>query len=230
MPDRGQVAAWMSSPAGPEPNLVVVPRGALCLLLLLLPAPLAGQCDTVAGEAAAGERWEAPFGQGLLFRLEPAAHAPPNPPGWTIQVRSASDGEHDFVPMATPPYRSSNPRDLNTGYGTDARKVVEWDVRGFRFAVSERQNDELSETVRFLLWKPVDMTQPEYDAAYDSVRAVWESLIEETGRGRLRITDAQVRAPGPDLPNGRIERLAFRATLCPSSRELPPLREPTSEP
>lgn len=184
------------------------------------PAPEAADpCAGFAGEVHAGEAFERPFGDGLLFRLRPTEHAPPNPAGWTIEVRRGEDGAHDFVWVATPPYRFYNPRDLTPSYGESAADVVAMDTRDFGFVRSEEEYETLAGLVRFLLWKPEGMTEARYEAATDSVRTRWEAMLERVGHGRLRITDADVTGPEPHLPGGRIERLAFRVTLCPVAHE-----------
>ena len=110
-----------------------------------------GQCEYFAGEVTAGQGFERSFGDGLLFRLRPSKNAPPNPAGWTIEVREEGNGEHDFVWVATPPYRFWNPRDLTPSYGLSAREVVDRADRGFGFVTGAAEYEALAETVRFLL-------------------------------------------------------------------------------
>lgn len=194
--------------------------GVAALLWLCASAGLAAQCDTISGQVRAGSSFERAFGDGLLFRLRAAANAPPNPAGWTVEVRAGADGEHDFVWVATPPYRWWNPRYLDTSYGQSARGAVDRDVRTFGFVTGEEAYARLSEAVGFLVFsRPPEMTEEEYEAAHDSVRAAWQTMMEEVGRGQLRITDADVSEPTPDHPRGRIERLAFTVTLCPGGEE-----------
>lgn len=202
------------------------PFGGL-LAALALPtvgaADLSGQeparCDHLSGEVRAGEAWERRFGNGLLFRLRPNPKAPPNPPGWTIEVREAPDGTDDFVWVATPPYRWDNPRYLDTGHGKTAESAVAWHTRSFGFVTSEEAREELAHLVGFLLWRPPGTSDAEYEAAQDSIRARWEARMEQVGRGRLRITGADVSTPEERPPSGRIERLAFEVTLCPGGED-----------
>lgn len=194
----------------------------ICLFLVLvaLAAPLAGQCETFTGEVRHGERWQRSFGDGLVFHLRPTAQAPPNPPGWTIEVRAAPDGAHDFVWVATPPYRFANPRHLDIGYGRTGREAVSWSPRSFSLVSSEQRRAALAGVVRFLLWHPPGMTETAYEAAYDSVQARWTEMLAEVGRGELRLTRAEVASPEEHPPNGRIEQIAYEVTLCPTGKPL----------
>lgn len=178
--------------------------------------PEAVRCESLTGEVEAGETFERAFGDGLLFRLAPNRNAPPNPPGWTIEVRAAPDGEHDFVWAATPPYHFDNPRYLDTSYGRSAAEAVARDVRTFGFATSEADHEVLAEAAGFLASsRPPDMSPRAHEAARDSLRALWSTAMDSVGRGELRITDATVSDPETHPPGGRIERLAFEVKLCP---------------
>lgn len=190
--------------------------GGLAALWIGSAVGASAQCRTLEGEVVAGGSYEHAFGDGLLFRLAPNAPAPPNPPGWTIEVRAGPEGRHDFVWVATPPYRWSNPRYVDTSYGVDARRAVAWDVRTFGFVADEEEYGALSRAVGFLVSsRPADMTADRYRTVADSVEGLWRTMLERTGRGELRITDAEVSGATPERPGGRIERLAFTVSLCP---------------
>jgi hypothetical protein len=199
--------------------------GLAALLCALLPHLLAAQCDTLSGRVRAGESYEQPFGDGLLFLLRANAQAPPNPEGWTIEVRRDGPGKgHDFVWVATPPYRWWNPRYIDTSYGVSAREAVARDVRSFGFVTSEAAYASLARAVDLLVSsRPVEMTEAEFEAARDSAHVTWQAMLERAGGGELRITGADVSDSTSELPGGRIERLAFTAVLCPAgaSRSLP---------
>ncbi len=189
--------------------------GLAALSWIFVPRGLAAQCDTLSGHVRAGESYRHPFGGGLSFRLRANASAPPNPDGWTVEVRAGADGEHDFVWVATPPYHWWNPRYLDTSYGLDAQEAVARDVRSFRFVTSEAAYDSLARAVEVLVSsRPQGMTQSEWDAAGDSARATWTAMLDRAGRGELRITGAEVSDSTAGRPRGRIERLAFTAVLC----------------
>lgn len=182
------------------------------------PAP----CETFAGHVMAGESYQQPFGDGLLFRLRSVSGAPSDRDGWTIEVRAGPDGEHDLVYPATPPYRFSGMLHIGAVYGLTAQQSARWEQRTFGFVTSEEAYAPLSEAVRFLISsRTPEMTTAQYEAAYDSVYSAWEAMMRRVGKGRLRITDVRVSDPTPEHPGGQIEHLAFIVTLCPDGEEPP---------
>ena len=211
------------APRPPRPGRDAAPGVGLTALACVLAALLApggaaarAPCDTLAGTVRAGESWEHPFGDGLVFRLRATGQAPPNPAGWTIEVRTGPGGEHEYSWVATPPYHFWNPRYLDTSYGLTAREAVARDVRSFGFVTGEEAYARLSRAVELLTSsRPVDVTEAAHAAARDSAEATWKAMMEGVGRGELRITDAAVSDSTEERPRGRIERLAFTVALCP---------------
>lgn len=162
--------------------------------------------EHLEGSVRHGDTLSIPFADSLLFRLAPATH-PNNPQGWTIQVLIRGGGDSDFVAIATPPYRWSNPRYLNTSYGMDAEEVVTWTVREFRFVTNNSDHERMHEAVSTLLW-PADRSNEELEAARELIDSI------PTGHGSLRIISAKTRPPDPDFPSGLIERVDFEVDLC----------------
>ena len=160
---------------------------------------------TLAGSVTRGDRFEAPFGDSLRFVLEPSI-GPPNPDGWTIRV-VGSDPSHDFLMVATPPYRFSNPRYLDTSYGHAASEAVDWTPRTFRFVVDEASFHKMNEAIGVLLW-PADKTSDEIDEATATLEKT------NTARGEFDILSAETSDPTSDIPMGRIEKLSFEVELC----------------
>jgi hypothetical protein len=110
----------------------------LVTVLLLALVPLLARAEegwtvAISGEVSAGEDFTAELPGGLLFALEAARQAPPNPPGWTIRLRKAGQPEPDLVWPANPPYRFDNVRYLDTGYGKTAEQMLQWNPRLFQF-------------------------------------------------------------------------------------------------
>jgi len=210
-----------------RPGRDAAPGGGLAALAFGLAALLAARglsarapCDTLSGRVRAGQSYEHPFGDGLRFRLRAEPSAPPNPAGWTIEVRPRSDGEHEYSWVATPPYRFWNPRYVDTSYGVSAREAVARSVRRFGFVTGEEAYDRLARAVELLTSsRPAGMTDAAYQAARDSAEATWKAMMEDVGRGELRITDAAVSDSTAERPGGRIERLAFTVALCPGGEE-----------
>ena len=162
-----------------------------------------------SGELKKGQAFEKDVDSKLLFRLAPELH-PANPQGWTIEIRSQADPKHDYVWVATPPYRSSNPRYLDTGYGISARQAVDWSPRTFDFVLTEQDYEKLNGAVRILLW-PYTYTEEEHDEA----EKLWnEMLTNRTGQGRLQIVDFRLGSAGAEDEVGWIESLKFEVELC----------------
>ncbi len=162
-----------------------------------------------AGEVGKEQAFEKEFGPGLLFRLKPERH-PANPQGWTIEVRSKANPEHDYLLVATPPYRSSNPRYLDTAYGMNARQAVEWSPRGFSFVLTEQDYQKLSDALEFLLW-PGNYSSQQVKTAEKEWK---EILAKRSIEGRLRILDSRIGSTGPEDEVGWIEHLKFEVELC----------------
>lgn len=177
------------------------------------PGPQVPYRDTVlSGEVRRGERFEAPFGNGLVFHLEPEA-SPRNPQGWTIRITPSSDHSSDYSMVATPPYRFGNPRYVNTAYGVTAEGALSVNLREFSFVVDAGEFQKAIKTLDVLLW-PGEHSESEIAAAQRTMQDL------PTYRGRFRIDGGQTSKPDPANPRGVIQELCFRAELCvPIERE-----------
>ena len=133
------------------------------------------KAERVEGVVFHGEVYRAEFGDGLLFRLTPATN-PKNPQGWTIQVLSREGGMSDYAAVATPPYRSSNPRYLDTGYGIDAEEAVRWKIREFRFVLGDGDFQRMHAALGTALW-PGEHSTEEIAAAK---QALWQTGSRST--------------------------------------------------
>ncbi len=160
----------------------------------------------LSGAVDHGELFEATFASDLIVRLAPASH-PNNPPGWTIQILAAPNYEHDYLVVATPPYRFANPRYLDTSYGRSAAQAVEWSVREFRFVTGEEDYRRMSTALGLLLW-PGGHTEAEIEAAEATMATT------PTEAGRLTILTARTTAPTTEHAGGVIEYLSFEIELC----------------
>ncbi|MFW6089398.1 MAG: hypothetical protein ACODAB_06575 [Gemmatimonadota bacterium] len=162
---------------------------------------------TITGRVSHGETFEAELGGGLLFRLDPNAPHPRNPQGWTIRVTSTEDRDADYLMVVTPPYRFSNRRYVDTGYGHTAEEALAWTPRTFRFVANRRDFERARESLGVLLWSG-EHTQEEVARA----RAVRDSL--RTYEGEFIIVDGTVRGGDREDSPGIIDRLSFRVVLC----------------
>ncbi len=170
---------------------------------------LPATCDTVklAGQVVAGERFEARFAPNLLFRLAPTPESPPNPPGWTIEVRSADTRQKEYSWVATPPYRFSNARYIDTGYGISAEAAVKMSERSFSFVLNDEDYETMAAAVNVLLW-PGDRAADRIERARHTLSAM------PVGSGLFRILDARIDADYEGGPLGRIAYLSFETVLC----------------
>ena len=106
---------------------------------------------TVTGRVEQGQAFVATFTDDLVFRLEPETH-PNDPPGWTIQIIPATDSQSDYAMVATPTYRFSNPRYVNTAYGLTAEQALSWTPREFAFIADAPTYESAKEAPAVLLW------------------------------------------------------------------------------
>lgn len=162
---------------------------------------------TITGRVAHGQVFEAEIGGGLLFRLDPNVPHPRNPQGWRIGVTPVQDRDADYLRVVTPPYRFSNRRYVDTGYGHTAEEALAWTPRTFRFVGNRRDFELARESLEVLLWSG-EHTEDEIARA----RAVRDSL--RTYEGEFTIVDGAVRDRDRDDSPGIIDWLSFRVVLC----------------
>lgn len=148
------------------------------------------------GEVLDGAGYSREFGGSLVFALDRANNAPPNPRGWTISIRSRDETEaEDLVWAANPPYRGSNVRDLTLSYGSSVDDIVSWTPREFKFYTNRNDNKRAVNWVRSQLWPANAQVGPPPPAL---------------GRGRLEIVEYATS----DSDGGRyVSRLAFSVEL-----------------
>jgi hypothetical protein len=179
----------------------------VALGVVALDAQPACRPSRFGGEVSHGQAFEHALAPDLVFRLAPEGH-PANPPGWRVEVRSRAlpEPENELSSLVTPPYRSWNPRYLDTSYGWSARDAVNYGPREFRFVTPATEYRAAVEAVRALLW-------PSGIAEADARRTL-DSVCRATGR--LVILDARVdeKAVSQHGGPGRIEWLLFEVEVC----------------
>ncbi|MEN8374805.1 MAG: hypothetical protein ABFS34_05095 [Gemmatimonadota bacterium] len=151
-----------------------------------------------------GETFEAPLPDGLVFRLRPASH-PQNPQGWRIEVVDPDAPDDDYSLVATPPYRFSNPRYVDTGYGLTPEAALAWSPREFRFVTNRADYERAQGALGVLLWQG-EHTEEEVQRA----RATHASIY--TRRALLWIEEGSVREAA-DGEAGLIEWMQVRLEL-----------------
>lgn len=189
----------------------------LALFLLLTPLPIypvqqsgamipAPGCPSTvfSGTVQAGHEFEKRVADGLVFRL--ARERGPATAGWTIQIHEETDSERarDFLMVATPPYRSWNPRYLHPSHEFDsAERIVEMNRREFSF-VSDREGYEAFWTA-LRTWNNYGPNEQE------KIEATEFLLNAPRCSGVLLILDSEIR-PSKDGKK-EIVRLKFRVEL-----------------
>lgn len=157
-------------------------------LFLLTVAPLFAappSCTRVelTGEVSAGKEWQAPIGQGWVFRVMPIQPAQAGYSGWDLVVdRTAPGGYPDALLLATPPYNSMNEREIGTTYRLRSEDALGWNPRTFHFLVDPatfREAQQLFQAV----------THPSPDSARASARLL--ELQKRAAAGQFRILDAR---------------------------------------
>jgi hypothetical protein len=123
--------------------------------------------------------------------------------------RAAPPGCDDFVWVATPPYRFSNPRYLDTSYGIDAREAVRWSPREFAFVVRTADCEKEADRATRVLW-PANYSEREVQEAQEQLGT------SPLGRGSLVILDSKTSAApgavgGKDW--GQIDWLKFEVRI-----------------
>ena len=176
------------------------------------PQRLACRETTVTGRVERGQAFEAPLGNDLVFRLDPEMQSA-NPPGWTIQITPASDPEVDYLMVATPPYRFSNPRYVSTAYGITADAALAWTPREFAFVAGARDFEGARQALGVLLWSG-NHTQVEIAEA----QAVLDRL--PTYPGSLRLEAGATSAPDAAGSDAAIGWIEFTAELCVPDRPV----------
>jgi hypothetical protein len=175
-----------------------IPIGLLYLGVFLIsvapPAPAAVKgCKKVAltGEVNAGQEWNAPIGQGWVFRILPIQPGNAGYSGWDLVVdRIEPAGFPDALLLATPPYDSLNEREVGTTFGLRAQDAMGWNPRSFRFLTDSSAFLEAQQIYRSRIQGSSKNKAPDPRAM-----ATLLELEKHAANGELRILDARY-APG----------------------------------
>jgi len=186
-------------------------------LLLILPAlPIAsaqrpvgnvtmpGCPSTVfSGTVQAGQEFEKELAGGLVFCM--TAESDSATPGWTIRIHEKNDAERarDFLMVATPPFRSWNPRYLNVSHGMSAKESVAIRIREFSFVPNRAEFERFNSAMRKSLWS--------YGHSEQEVQEATKVIMEAPRcQGEMRILDARITEAEE---GGKINWLKFEVVL-----------------
>jgi hypothetical protein len=106
-----------------------------------------------------------------------------------------------------PPYRFSNPRYLDTGYGVSASGALQWSPRAFRYFTTLLDNHRALDALSVLLW-PGNHSEAERDAAMADLEAL--KALE----GELWIEDGATAMSPVEGSREIIEWIQFRVRIC----------------
>lgn len=149
-------------------------------------------------------------GTAYEFRLVPAGG------GWTIWIGTRENRDHNFVAVATPPFRGINPATIegwhfrnsaNSGPNVPGAGNVNapQKERGFFFVLDEASYQEAQEALEILLW-PDGRSEPELKNAESRLALV------PRGEGTLWVDALELGSLSPG-ERAHIERMAFRVRL-----------------
>lgn len=161
-----------------------------------------------SGELTKRQNYRKEFGPDLAFALEPNHSDPGGISGWTIKVQPRGDHPSDcddFAWVVMPPYRSYNPRYLDTSYGTTAEEAMKFSPREFKFVLNCSDYKAEKERVEKILW-PANYSSEEVEEALEKLGIVPQ------GNGLLWIRDYKI-SPAPktvgDKNLGQIDWIRF---------------------
>lgn len=103
-----------------------------------LTQPSRQRCTKVElkGQINAGQSWQAPLGQGWVFRILPIPPGQVGYSGWDLTVdRDPPAGYPDALLLATLPYNSINEREVGTTFGLRAQDAIGWNPRSFHIMI-----------------------------------------------------------------------------------------------
>ncbi len=174
----------------------------ICLMLAIVAmASMVSRASTctrivLTGQAAAGQEWSQPIGQGWVFRVIPIQPGSEKYTGWHLVVdRDPPFGYPDALLVATPPYYSISEREVATTFGLRAQDAIGWNPRSFRFLTSPDALRDAQNQFRALggtkIWKEKPGPSPRQQAAEQQLL----EINSKSSAGQFRVLDARL-TPG----------------------------------
>jgi len=160
--------------------------------------PKAASCQKVVltGEVSAGQEWRAAFGEGWVFRLVPIQPGQAGYSGWDLVVdREQGAGFPDALLVATPPYNSTNEREVGTTFGLRAQDAIGWNPRSFHFLTDPDALRESQSLFAVLGGTKHGMEAPVASSREGMAIARQLKINQESSAGEFRILDARL-VPG----------------------------------
>jgi len=163
------------------------------------------------GEASSGHQFSQTIGGNLMFKLVPSES------GWTIEITPQvvnGNGPSEYIWVVTPPYRSSNPRYLDTTYGVPAEEAVRETPRNFNFVLTEAQYQEASRLVDIAISsRPLSDHRSQEELEKESKDAVAALMKFPVAVGKLLILDSRITSAKDSTDSGSLDWIKFEAIL-----------------
>jgi hypothetical protein len=141
----------------------------------------------------------------------------PSNSGWTIEINPQvvnGNGPSEYIWVVTPPYRSSNPRYLDTTYGVSAEEAVHETPRSFNFVLTEAQYYEASRLVDLAISsRPLSDHRSQEELEKESKDAVAALMKLPVAVGQLLILDAKITSFRDSKDSGSLDWIKFEAIL-----------------
>jgi hypothetical protein len=163
------------------------------------------------GEISSGHQFSQAIGGNLMFELVPSAF------GWTIEITPqavSGTGTPEYIWVVTPPYRSSNPRYLDTTYSVSAEEAVHETPRSFNFVLTEAQYQEASRLVDIAISsRPLSDHRSREELEKESKDAVAALMKFPVAVGQLLILDSKITSFRDSKDSGALDWIKFEAIL-----------------
>jgi len=166
---------------------------------------------SVRGEVSAGHQFSQVIGGNLMFTLKPTKS------GWTIEITSqvvtrTEPSEYSWV--VTPPYRSSNPRYLDTSYGVSAEEAVHETPRSFNFVLNEAQYEKAFRLVDIAISsRPLSDHRSQEELEKESKDVVAVLMRFPVSVGQLSISDSKITSAKDSNDSGSLDWIKFETIL-----------------
>jgi len=146
-----------------------------------------------------------------MFELVPSAS------GWTVEITPqavSGTGTPEYIWVVTPPYRSSNPRYLDTSYGVSAEEAVHETPRRFNFVLNEAQYQKAFRLVDLAVSsRPLSDQRSQNEVEKESKDAAAGLMKFPVSVGQLSIVDSKLTL-GKDSKDLRsLDWIKFEAIL-----------------
>ncbi len=154
-----------------------------------------------SGTVAAKQTFAMQFTPKLIFRLVPEGD------GWSMEVRPTHDrqGIAEYSYIVTPPYRTSNPRYIYTGWDiTTLEQVLAMKKRDFAFVLDRASYLRADVDLRHMLWSAA---KTQYQQGLDDMSEI------PVGGGELTITNAKIGRDPAQAQKPWIAEMAFTVKL-----------------